>query len=108
MKAMCARKLIAINNVSRYGYDKKQTHCSFNISTNQLNNCFGGDFIMSNFAEIINIKTMTGTLLLNGEIVQEYKVEKCDKCQRIEKLDKFGYQKSDPAMNLIWFCGECR
>jgi hypothetical protein len=52
---------------------------------------------MSNFAEIITIKTMTGTLLLNGEPVQEYKVEKCDKCQRIEKLDKFGYQKSDPA-----------
>jgi hypothetical protein len=64
--------------------------------------------VMSNFAEIINIKTMTGTLLLNGEIVQEYKVEKCDKCTRIEKLDKFGYQKSDPAMNLIWFCGGCR
>ena len=64
--------------------------------------------VMSALAEIINIKTMTGILLLNGEIVQEYKVEKCDKCQRIEKLDKFGYQKSDPAMNLIWFCGECR
>jgi hypothetical protein len=85
MKAMCARKLIAINNVSRYGYDKKQTHCSFNISTNQPNNCFGGDFIMSKWAEIINIKTMTGTLLLNGEIVQEYKVEKCDKCAKDRK-----------------------
>ena len=64
--------------------------------------------VMSDFSEIINIKTMIGILLLNGEIVQEYKVEKCDKCMRIEKLDKFGYQKSDPAMNLIWFCGECR
>jgi hypothetical protein len=64
--------------------------------------------VMSAFAEVINIKTMTGILLLNGEVVQEYKVEKCDKCMRIEKLDKFGYQKSDPAMNLIWFCGECR
>ena len=63
---------------------------------------------MSALAEVINIKTMTGILLLNGEVVQEYKVEKCDKCMRIEKLDKFGYQKSDPAMNLIWFCGECR
>ena len=63
---------------------------------------------MSKWAEIITIKTMTGTLLLNGEVVQEYKVEKCDKCGKIEKLDKFGYQKSDPAMNLIWFCGECR
>ena len=64
--------------------------------------------VMSDFAELINIKTMTGMLLLDGEVVQEYKVERCDKCQRIEKLDKFGYQKSDPAMNLIWFCGECR
>jgi hypothetical protein len=73
MKAMCARKLIAINNVSRYGYDKKQTHCSFNISTNQPNNCFGGDFIMSKWAEIITIKTMTGTLLLNGEMSRSTK-----------------------------------
>ena len=63
---------------------------------------------MSKWSEIIDIKTMTGKLLLHGEIVQEYKVEKCDKCSRIEKLDKFGYQKSDPAMNIIWFCGECR
>jgi hypothetical protein len=28
--------------------------------------------------------------------------------QKFEKLDKFGYQKSDPAENLIWFCGACR
>jgi hypothetical protein len=63
---------------------------------------------MSNFAEIITIKTMTGTLLLNGEPVHTYKVERCDKCSKIEKLDKFGYQKSDPAENLIWFCGACR
>lgn len=63
---------------------------------------------MSKWTEIINIKEMTGTLLLNGEPVQSYKVERCDKCTKIEKLDKFGYQKSDPALNLIWFCGECR
>jgi hypothetical protein len=64
--------------------------------------------VMSKWTEIINIKEMTGTLLLNGEPVQSYKVERCDKCTKIEKLDKFGYQKSDPALNLIWFCGECR
>jgi hypothetical protein len=63
---------------------------------------------MSKWAEIITIKTMTGTLLLNGEPVQSYKVERCDKCAKIEKFDKFGYQKSDPAENLIWFCGGCR
>jgi hypothetical protein len=95
---MSARRLIAISNASRYGYDKKQTHCSFNISTNQPNNCFGGDFIMSKWAEIINIKTMTGTLLLNGEPSSgATKSSDAINAQRIEKLDKFGYQKSDPA-----------
>jgi hypothetical protein len=63
---------------------------------------------MSKWSEIIDIKSMTGTLLLHGEPVHTYKVEKCDKCSRIEKLDKYGYQKSDPAMNLIWLCQECR
>jgi hypothetical protein len=63
---------------------------------------------MSKWSEIIDIKTMTGTLLLHGEPVQNYKVEKCDKCSKIEKLDKAGYQKSDPSNNFIWFCAGCR
>jgi hypothetical protein len=79
---MSARRLIATSNASRCGYEQ-----------------MGRDH---------HIKTMTGTLLLNGEPVQSYKVERCDKCSKIEKLDKFGYQKSDPAENLIWFCGACR
>ena len=58
--------------------------------------------------EIIHPQTMTAKMFKDGEVIAEYKVEKCDKCGRIEKLDKFGYQKSDPAMNLIWFCGKCR
>jgi hypothetical protein len=70
---MSARRLIAINNVSRCGYDQKQSDCSFSFATNQLNHCHGGDFIMSKWAEIITIKTMTGTLLLNGEPVQSTK-----------------------------------
>ena len=63
---------------------------------------------MSRYSEIINLKAMTGKLLDDGEVIAEYKVETCDKCARITQLDKFGYQKSDPANNLIWFCKECR
>jgi hypothetical protein len=63
---------------------------------------------MSKGSEIIDMKTMTGKLLLHGEIVQEYKVETCDKCTKISKLDKSGYQISDPKENIIWFCQDCR
>ena len=62
---------------------------------------------MSRYSEIINLKAMTAKLLDDGEVIAEYKVETCDKCARITQLDKFGYQKSDPANNLIWFCKEC-
>ena len=63
---------------------------------------------MSRYSEIINLGNMAGKLLDDGEVIAEYKVETCDKCARITQLDKFGYQKSDPANNLIWFCKECR
>ena len=63
---------------------------------------------MSRYSEIINLNSMTAKLLDDGEVIAEYKVETCDKCARITQLDKFGYQKSDPANNLIWFCKECR
>jgi hypothetical protein len=108
MKAMSARKLIAINNVSRCGYDQKQSDCSFSFATNQLNHCNGGDCQMSGPIELINIKEMMGSLLIDGKLVEQYKVEKCDSCMRIERLDQFGYQKSHSQENLIWFCGQCR
>ena len=63
---------------------------------------------MSRYSEIINLNAMTAKLLDDGGVIAEYKVETCDKCARITQLDKFGYQKSDPANNLIWFCKECR
>ena len=63
---------------------------------------------MSRYSEIINLNAMTAKLLDDGEVIAEYKVETCDKCLSITQLDKFGYQKSDPANNLIWFCKECR
>ena len=63
---------------------------------------------MSRYSEIINLANMTGKLLDEGQVVAEYKVESCDKCARITQLDKFGYQKSDPQENVIWFCKDCR
>ena len=54
---------------------------------------------MSRYSEIINLNAMTAKLLDDGEVIAEYKVETCDKCARITQLDKFGYQKSDPANN---------
>jgi hypothetical protein len=64
---------------------------------------------MSDYMEMIDLKTMTCKLLCNGEIVAEYKVEQCDKCSQITKLDAFGYQKGyDKHEKIIWFCGGCR
>jgi hypothetical protein len=63
---------------------------------------------MSSQMELINLKAMTGKLFIDGEMVAEYKVETCDKCARVTQLDQFGYQKSDPKENIIWFCKDCR
>ena len=63
---------------------------------------------MSRYMEIINITNMSAKLLDEGEVIAEYKVETCDKCAKISQLDKFGYQKSDPKENIIWFCKDCR
>jgi hypothetical protein len=63
---------------------------------------------MSDLCEIIDLKTMTARLLNNGEVLSEYKVEHCDRCSKISQLDSFGYQKSDPNENIIWFCKGCR
>ena len=64
--------------------------------------------IMSEFMEIINPQTMIAKLLHNGEVVEEYKVEQCDKCSKLTKLDSFGYQKGYGNEKIIWFCGGCR
>ena len=63
---------------------------------------------MSDQYELINLQAMTGKLFINGELAGEYKVEQCDKCAMITQLDQFGYQKSDPKENIIWFCKGCR
>ena len=63
---------------------------------------------MSDQYELINLQAMTGKLFIEGELAAEYKVEQCDKCAMITQLDQFGYQKSDPKENIIWFCKGCR
>lgn len=63
---------------------------------------------MSDYMEIINPQTMIAKLLHNGEVVEEYKVEQCDKCSKLTKLDSFGYQKGYGNEKIIWFCGGCR
>jgi hypothetical protein len=65
--------------------------------------------IVADFLEIINPQTMTARMFIEGVVVEEYKVEQCDKCSRLRKFDKFGYQKGyDNRENIIWFCGDCR
>ena len=65
--------------------------------------------IMADFMEIINPQTMTARLFIEGVVVEEYKIEQCDKCSQLRKFDKFGYQKGyDSTDNIIWFCGDCR
>jgi hypothetical protein len=52
---------------------------------------------------------MTARMFIEGVVVEEYKVEQCDKCSQLRKFDKFGYQKGyDRTDNIIWFCGDCR
>jgi hypothetical protein len=63
---------------------------------------------MSEFLELINPQTMIGKMLHNGEVVEEYKVEQCDKCSMLTKLDPFGYQKGYGNEKIIWFCRGCR
>ncbi len=64
---------------------------------------------MSDYMEIINPQTRTAKLMYQGVIVEEYKLEQCDKCSQLMRFDKFGYQKGyDRTDNIIWFCGGCR
>jgi hypothetical protein len=51
---------------------------------------------------------MIGRLLKNGEVVEEYKMEQCDKCSILTRLDAFGYQKGFGNEKIIWFCIGCR
>ena len=63
---------------------------------------------MSDFMEILNPQTMIGKLLESGVVVEEYKIEQCDKCSMLTKFDAFGYQKGYGGEKIIWFCLGCR
>jgi hypothetical protein len=63
---------------------------------------------MSDYCELINPQTMTATLLKNGEVVTQYKIERCDNCETLQRLDEFGYQKHLSGIKILWFCGACR
>jgi len=65
--------------------------------------------IMSDYIEIISPRTMTCKILKDMVVVEEYKIEQCDKCSQLKRLDPFGYQKGyDNLENVIWFCVDCR
>jgi hypothetical protein len=64
--------------------------------------------LMSDYMEIINPQTMMAKLLYNGEVVEEYKVDQCDKCSILTRFDAFGYQKGYGGEKIIWFCVGCR
>jgi hypothetical protein len=63
---------------------------------------------MSEFIEVIHPQTMMAKLLHNGEVVEEYKVEQCDKCSILTRFDPFGFQKGFGGEKVIWFCRGCR
>ncbi len=63
---------------------------------------------MSDLIEIIYPQSMMAKLLQNGEVIAEYKVEQCDSCAKVKKLDPFGYTKGQGGEKLTWLCGECR
>jgi hypothetical protein len=64
--------------------------------------------VMSDYMELINPQTMTCKLLKHGEVIAEYKVEQCDGCAKIIKLDAFGYKIGQGGEKLAWLCGGCR
>ena len=63
---------------------------------------------MSDYMEILYPQSMTAKLLQNGEVIAEYPIEQCDGCEKLVKLDKFGYTKGQGGEKLIWLCGLCR
>ena len=64
---------------------------------------------MADYVEMINANTKWATIFKNGSVVERYKLEQCDKCSQLSRLDAFGYQKGyDRHENIIWFCVQCR
>jgi hypothetical protein len=64
--------------------------------------------LMSDYIELINPATRVCTLMKNGEIIAQYKMEQCDQCSMLAKADEFGYLRGQGNEKLLWFCGGCR
>ena len=73
-----------------------------------INGQMGTTSLMSDYIELINPQTRICKLLKNGEVIAEYKMEQCDKCSMLAKVDEFGYQRGQRGEKLLWFCGGCR
>jgi hypothetical protein len=90
-------------------YDKKAPHSDFSNLRVHLDSCSDCDGnTMSRVTEMIDVDTMIGRTLIDGKIVAEFKCETCDHCQRIEILDRAGYQRDVSGEPVLWFCGKCR
>lgn len=63
---------------------------------------------MSDYVEILYPQSMTAKLMQNGQVIAEYKIEHCDGCTRLLKLDAFGYKIGQSGEKIAWFCGACR
>jgi hypothetical protein len=63
---------------------------------------------MSRVTEMIDVDAMIGRTLIDGKVVAEFKCGQCDQCQRIEILDRSGYQRDVSGEPIMWFCGQCR
>ncbi len=90
-------------------YDKEAIDCDYcdgSMRSWNLNDCHGDT--MSRVTEMIDVDTMIGRTLIDGKIVAEFKCETCDHCQRIEILDRAGYQRDVFGEPVLWFCGQCR
>jgi hypothetical protein len=90
-------------------YDKKAPHsysCYIRVHLDSCSDCDGNT--MSRVTEMIDVDLMIGRTLIDGKIVAEFKCGQCDQCQRIEILDRSGYQRDVSGEPILWFCGQCR
>ena len=90
-------------------YDKETTDlnsCYFPMCSWYCDDCHGNQ--VSEITEVINVAEMVGRTLLDGKVVAEFKCERCDNCERIEILDRAGYQRDVSGTPILWFCGQCR
>jgi hypothetical protein len=90
-------------------YDKEASYSdsrNLGVHLDSCSDCDGNT--MSRVTEMIDVDLMIGRTLIDGKIVAEFKCGQCDHCQRIEILDRSGYQRDVSGEPILWFCGQCR